>query len=150
MLNKVSTGNYNNNEINHSVENGILNSKTEIREEWRDLILQNLDQFTISQLFLLFEMLVSVNSALDLKENKDFFTSLEKATIKHLADFNKKQLVHIIWIFFQLDMKSPTDEFIKAWRLSSLKNRRYFTSMDRYYLNYLFRELEIPVQSQNL
>ncbi|MDE0092426.1 MAG: hypothetical protein OXN83_03970, partial [Oligoflexia bacterium] len=110
---------------------------------WKYQVMEVLPRFEVFQLFSLFDKMVIIKDQLDLNHEKDFFKSLETASISHLADFNKKQLMDIIWVFVQLGITPPSEEFVSAWRESAMTKRRKFSAQDRYGLHGFFRQLEI-------
>ena len=124
-----------------------LNIKKRLLTEWKNQVLENLPQFSDQELLRLFNELAGLSGKLDLEYEQDFFRSLKKASITYIPDFNKTQLVNIIWVLVQLDIKPPEESFVYLWRDSAKKKRREFASMDRYVLQDWFQKLEIPPQS---
>ena len=120
--------------------------KGSLSQKWKEQVLGSLPQFSAAQLLSLFVKLAGLSNKLDLQGEREFFKLLEKASITHMADFNKEQLVDIIWAFTRLDIKSPKQKFVRGWRESALKQRGHFESIDRYILRGWFQQLEIPTQ----
>ena len=119
-----------------------------LSEEWKRQVLKNLPQFKVFELLSLFNKLVDLERRLDLSHETEFFKSLEKATLKFLADFSKKELIEILWVFSDLDIK-PGEDFVHLWRRTTDGRRSEFSPLDVWGLYTVFRQLEIPPRTFN-
>ncbi len=79
----------------------------------------------------------------DLRHEALFFEELEAAGLRLMPDFRKQDLILIIQSYSRLKIR-PGGEFIRHWRAAAAKKKREFSSLDRYGLHGLFRELGIP------
>ena len=122
-------------------------SKARLSQEWKTQVLNSLPEFKSHEVLNLFHKLSAFHDKLDLNYEKKFFRELEEGSVTHLADFNKNELLNLLWIFINLDLKSPSDSFIQAWRESAYNKRREFNSKDRYGARAFFKKLEVPTQS---
>ena len=116
----------------------------------KDLVLnqkQNVFEF-FSQLNP--EQLISVFndiSVLDKNQQNSLLDSilieaLISAAKKKIFQFNKQQLMEIIYLLKEMEFK-PSEDFILSWRQATLKKRKEFQSFDRYFLSGLFKKLGI-------
>ena len=121
-------------------------SKGRLAKEWKDQVLESLPYLSSMEFFSLLDKLANLHNKLDLNHEKRFFKALEKSSVNHITDFNKEQLLNVLWIFVQLNIKSPSGKFVQSWRESAYKKRRDFTSIDRYGARGFFKKLEISAQ----
>ena len=113
--------------------------------KWKAEVKKKLPHFNKSQLFNLFDNLVSLKKrGLDLSSEKPFILFLEKHITTLLPYFNKQQLVEVIWFFVQLEIKPSQQEFISLWRKNAREIQQEFSSKERYTLYYFFRTLGVP------
>ena len=115
--------------------------------KWKDQVVRALTQFESYQLFNLLDKLAVLGQRLDLEYEKSFFRILEKESVRHLPSFNKEQLISIIWVLTQLDMKTPNEDFVRVWRETAKKKSLEFTSKERFGLYSFFKQLQIPSQT---
>ena len=132
----------------YTISVNALSGKGQLLREWKEQVLKNLEQIDKAQLLTLFHNLAVLKDKLYLEKEQAFFWNLAQASIKYIPEFNKEQLVDIVWIFSQLEMKNPGEKFVQTWRESAFKIRREFSSMDRYSLTDIFKKLSIqPVNN---
>ena len=113
-------------------------------EQWKNQVIKMLPHFSRFQLLDLLTKLASQSKEMALNHERVFFKSLEKATLNFIFDFDKEQLVRVLLLFIELDIKPLQDEFIHFWREAALERKQEFTLIDRLGLYDFFRRLNIP------
>lgn len=87
--------------------------------------------------------LASKSQLIDLRHEAPFFEELEAAGLRLMPDFRKQDLILIMQSYSRLRIR-PGGKFISHWRAAAAKKKREFSSLDRYGLYGLFRDLGIP------
>ena len=132
--------------ISHILYSSSLNGSAfkRLDEQWKNQVIEMLPHFSRLQLLDLLTKLASQSNEMALNHERVFFKSLEKATLDFIFHYDKNQLVMILWVFIQLDIKPLQDEFIHFWRKAAVKRRQEFTHIDRLGLRNFFHQLDIP------
>ena len=98
------------------------------------------------QFVALLENLASKSAFSDLRRESALFEALEAAGISLMLGFSKRDLTAIIQSYVKMQV-TPGGKFIRRWREAAAKKRREFSSVDRYGLYHLFRDLNIPPET---
>ena len=120
-----------------------------LKKEWKNKVKKYLPDLNRFQLLDLIEKLYTLKkhmekNNLDLSYERAFLKLLEQRSTQLLPHFDKNQLVEIIYFFVKIELQSPNESFVKAWRKRAQKIKREFKSFERYRLHDWFRRLEIP------
>ena len=120
-----------------------INLNQELPSTWKKDLLESLPILDTPQILNLLDHIKELKNKGILFEQSFFQSLIEKIT-PIIPKFNRTELINILYDFASMELTVTDSLFIQAWRSRALKLRRSFISQDRYYLVFLFRQLEIP------
>ena len=112
-----------------------------ISEEKTREILKTLSDLRFPPLLEEAQNVIQENSGIAGPE--EFFYVLMSRVTERVSQFDRNQLIDVLYVFKELEV-TPSTEFIKMWRISSFKQLRSFSSLDRYYIVSFFNYWKIP------